>query len=344
MEPGDRYVMQIHYNNGAAVPDVLDSSGVRLYYGPVEGPEYGMYAIGPLAFDIPARSTASAQSACTATETMTILSGLPHMHEIGSEFDQYIQRADGTMEPFISLTGWSFESQLFYDTPATLQPGDQIFTRCTWDNPRGEATRSGPNTEDEMCFNFMYVTPPPPARYCDEQTGGAPTDIAYAPGECAPEDLPAETTLATGDFEIGEAPVLAGGVPEDGLYELANIAFWMASAELPVGQLDSERSGLLGRGWLVIDGGRVALDVDAQTYIIADSGFEISRENEITFSGMWSPGMSPIDIAAECPGMGTQSADYEVAGEDVTLGFAVDVAGVPIFPRYTFTRVGPLNP
>ena len=45
-----------------------------------------------------------------------LLSGAPHMHEIGSAFEQRIHRADGTVEPFITLSGWSFETQLFYDT------------------------------------------------------------------------------------------------------------------------------------------------------------------------------------------------------------------------------------
>ena len=153
-------------------------------------------------------------------QPMRILSGAPHMHEIGSEFEQRVHRADGTIEPFISLTGWSFETQLFYDTQVELQPGDSMYTRCTWDNPTDRTVRSGPYTGDEMCFNFAYVTPPPEARYCDEMVGGAPDDVSYSQGECAPMDLPTETTLAVGRIESGDVPVLTGGTAAPGLYAL----------------------------------------------------------------------------------------------------------------------------
>ena len=55
--PGQRLVMQIHYNNGQHLPNLRDSSGLRLYHTAPSGTEYGMVALGPLAFQIPARST-----------------------------------------------------------------------------------------------------------------------------------------------------------------------------------------------------------------------------------------------------------------------------------------------
>ena len=340
IRPGDRYVMQIHYNNGAGLPDISDNSGVRLYLGPTEGTEYGMLAVGPLGFVLPPRSTTNAESLCTVTEPMQVLSGMPHMHEYGSTFDQEVRRADGTVEPFISLTGWSFESQLFYDTPATLQPGDALYTRCGFDNGTSETVRSGPRTGDEMCFNFAYVSPPPGERYCDEDASGIPDDIDYAPGECAPMDRPAETELVRGDFSVDTLPVLTGGVPADGLYALSGTTQWLGSADLPVGQLDSDTSFVLGRGWLNIAGGEVQLDISTYTYFATTSGFAMGRETGTSFGGTWEPNESPISVMANCPGDSVQEVDYGVEDDAVTVGFRLDIAGIAIYPRFTFTRIG----
>ena len=340
IRPGDRYVMQIHYNNGSRVPDVRDSSGVRLYLGPPAGPEYGMLALGPLGFAIPPRSSASSESACTMTEPMTILSGAPHMHEIGSAFEQRIERADGTVEPFISLTGWSFETQLFYDTPAVLEPGDAMYTRCTWDNPTDATVRSGPYTGDEMCFNFAYVTPPPASRYCDEEVGGVPDDVSYAAGECAPMDVPAETTLAVGTFTAGDIPTLNGGSATPGIYALTGAEQLLESPELPVGNIDSEASSVLGRGWLEIGEDTLALDISLYTHLATDSGFSMGRDSAISYSGPWDATESPARTTPSCPAdAGAQTVDFQVDGDTIVLGYRVNFAGVDIYPRFTFTRM-----
>ncbi len=44
--------------------------------------------------------------------------------------------------------------------PLCLEPGDQIRGTCLWDNPYDHPVIFGPGTADEMCFSFLYVTPP----------------------------------------------------------------------------------------------------------------------------------------------------------------------------------------
>lgn len=165
VEPGSQVVLQIHYNNGAGAPNVSDSSGVRLFHTGSAERAITMSALGPWQFQIPAESRASASSTCTVEEETELIASFPHMHEIGSEFHSDIQRQDGSTETLIDLTGWSFEAQLAYETPKTLQPGDRVTTECVWDNPEDESVRFGERTEDEMCFNFAYVSPPNP-RFC----------------------------------------------------------------------------------------------------------------------------------------------------------------------------------
>ena len=339
VEPGERFVMQIHYNNGAGVEDVRDSSGVRLYLAPPEGTEYGMLAVGPLDFVIPARSVAEADSECTFSEQTTVIAGMPHMHEIGSEFHQHVLRESGLRQPFIDLTGWSFETQLFYSTPVTFEPGDKLYTKCTWDNPFDHEVESGVRTSDEMCFNFMYVTPPPAGRYCDERPGDAPDDVEYVPGECAPTGAVTDNALVTGRFRVGALPDLAGGTLADGRYELIDTEFWTPEAETPLGTLDVLSSFVLGRGQLIVEGGHVVMDVDGVVYLKSTGGLEVTRESDTSISGDLAGTTSPGSFTFDCPADDAGSVtdvDFEVAGDRITIGFRLSDSGVEINPRYTF--------
>jgi hypothetical protein len=160
IEPGDRFVLQIHYNNGAGAQNVADSSGVRIHHTPTGGKRYYMRETGVLFFALaPGRET-SVTGECRVDRETNIVASWPHMHEIGTEFESVIERDDGTEETLISLTGWSFEAQLIYDTPMTLYPGDTIKTTCTYYNDRDQITTAGTGTKDEMCFNFFFADQP----------------------------------------------------------------------------------------------------------------------------------------------------------------------------------------
>ncbi len=160
IEPGDHFVLQIHYNNGAGAEGVMDSSGFRVFHEPVGGMEYGLFEIGSVFFPpIPAGQEGDTSVNCTVREDVELVASWPHMHEIGTEFSQVVEHADGTNETIIKLSGWSFEAQLIYDTPVSLREGDVLTTNCSWDNFKDFDVNPGLGTADEMCFNFMYVTP-----------------------------------------------------------------------------------------------------------------------------------------------------------------------------------------
>jgi len=158
IHPGERLVLEIHYNNGAGLKGVVDSSGVRIFHGPVEGVEWTLAALGPEQFEVPEGDSA----VCDEAEVFgprRILAGMPHMHELGAEFDSWIERADGDRDELIHLTGWSFEAQLYYLLDTPLYEGDVLHTRCGFRNDTGKAARSGLGTADEMCFNFAFIGP-----------------------------------------------------------------------------------------------------------------------------------------------------------------------------------------
>lgn len=168
LRPEDKLVVEIHYNNGAGFAGVSDSSGIRLYVDEPAGTEYGVLDVVTWNIEVPPEGKSTSVARCTASEEFKIIAGMPHMHETGSEFKQNIRRVNGNLEELFSLTGWSFESQPFYQMPTTIFKGDILETRCTYENHSLDWVFAGLGTKDEMCFNFLYVTPASVGGECDE--------------------------------------------------------------------------------------------------------------------------------------------------------------------------------
>ncbi len=158
---GETFLLQIHYNNGAGIENVTDNSGVRMFVADSVETEYRMLELGSgiPGITVPPGAVVESSRTCTVNQDMTTFIGFPHMHEIGSEFHESIIRTNGDVESLIDLTGWSFENQPFYDYNIDLKAGDKIKTTCVYNNVTNKPVRGGFRTEDEMCFDFMFVTP-----------------------------------------------------------------------------------------------------------------------------------------------------------------------------------------
>lgn len=169
VEPGDGFELEIHYNNGAGIPDAVDSSGVRMWVGEVGGTEFGM--MSPVTWDIlvPAGQDVSVTQRCRATMDFEIIAGMPHMHQIGSYFVHDVEHADGTVTNLVELSGWSFEAQFFYAMNTQVRAGDELTMTCGYHNPTEQTVEAGQGTADEMCFDFLVVTPAAAATQCSEE-------------------------------------------------------------------------------------------------------------------------------------------------------------------------------
>jgi hypothetical protein len=340
--PGDRYIVQIHYNNGQHLAGVSDTSGVRLYVGPIDGPEYGLVALGPLSFSLPPHATTAASSRCTFTSDATILAGLPHMHLLGSRFTETIARGGGPgSESLISLSGWTFGTQLFYAMPTTIHAGDVVTTTCTYDNTRDGTVSSGENTTDEMCFDFLYATPPPTQRYCDEGTNAHPTDVAYLPGEC----LPASTTtsdlpLVTGTWTVAASPpVLTPAPVPDGRWILDGIAYYVTDAITPIGTIDLSASYVLGRGQILSSGGVLTYDLARDTVVNTESHVRLGGTGHDSWTAPVDGTRSRQAITYSCPASGGDNIELGLAGDELTIGFTSSaVPGQTLWPRFVFRR------
>lgn len=339
ISPGERFVVQIHYNNGRRLPDVADSSGVRLYLGPTEGPEYGMVAMGPTNFELAPRMRTAVSSRCTIREPTTLIAGMPHMHLLGSEFSQRIVPTTGARSNLVSLTGWSFETQLFYALPAQLMPGDVIETTCTFENPSSETVTSGENTTDEMCFDFLYASPPPPERYCDEGSEDRPTDVAYLPGECLSGGA-TDTTLARGMWMVASAPpVLAAATVPDGRWVLESMDFYITDANTPIGTIDLANTYVLGRGQVVTSGGTLTYDVAQDSVVLSESGVRFGGPGQSSFALTFDDSVTPAAGPLSCPAGGNVAFDWGLEGDVLTIGFeSTDVPGQTLWPRFHFRR------
>jgi hypothetical protein len=167
LRPSDSFRLEIHYNNTARLENLKDSSGVAFYVADPSGTEYAMADPTTFRISVPPQAEATASKDCTATRDFKILAGMPHMHQIGKSFLHEVVRANGTVDKIISLDGWSFELQYFYDLNVTVNKGDTLRLRCTYENPTDQTVVGGLKTTDEMCYNFMYVTPPEAGKECE---------------------------------------------------------------------------------------------------------------------------------------------------------------------------------
>ncbi|RLB53584.1 MAG: hypothetical protein DRJ42_11605 [Deltaproteobacteria bacterium] len=287
LSAGDRLVLQIHYNNGAAYEGVSDSSGVRLFVAPVAGPEYMMADPGPgtAGFSIPARGSSTAEQSCIVREPVRILASMPHMHEIGASFELDRVRG-GRSENLLRLGGWDFETQLFYDLPIDLAVDDELVVRCTYDNPSDTDVSAGFRTEDEMCFAFTYVTPPN-AGFCSPVAG----DLVYAPGECVGDPVDVSTLAAV---VTEDAPVFdATGVIPDGRWAATRAV--MATDNVIVASIaEFSAAGQLASAAGSVEG-------DASFHVIAPvDPLRAGVQSDITFTGTLDEAAGPSALTTTC--------------------------------------------
>jgi hypothetical protein len=72
----------------------------------------------------------------TKNKSVEIHNVMLHMHELGSIGRVAILRGDGTTECLLNITQWDFHwlADYYFATPVRLDPGDQLYVECHWDN------------------------------------------------------------------------------------------------------------------------------------------------------------------------------------------------------------------
>lgn len=160
--PGDRYVLQAHYDRVMA-PGLTDRSGVRVTLTDQPGLiEAGVLWHGPFWLQA-LTDNASRSSTCRINQPVNIFAVFPHMHMLGTRITLELQRAGTSAWDMVAeVPAWSFEDQPNVPVPMQyqqLQPGDRLRTTCWWTIPMNRQVPWGEASNQEMCFNFINHYP-----------------------------------------------------------------------------------------------------------------------------------------------------------------------------------------
>jgi hypothetical protein len=170
------FILQVHYNN-PLLQDFVDNDGIDvLVTDELREHRAGVFSQGDIgSISIPGGEPAYEHVArCESGETESLLSepinvfaSFLHAHQLGSAITSELIR-DGSPVGFIAQeVPFDFNSQKFLPADITVEPGDVIETRCTYDST-GVAgnTSGGVASDEEMCINFMMYWPWVDAETC----------------------------------------------------------------------------------------------------------------------------------------------------------------------------------
>ena len=130
----------------------------------------GVIWLGTFDISIPATATNHEEfGTCPSLATgllpgpLNVIASFPHMHELGRRMQTEVYRggAGGPMEVLVNADPFQFTNQVMYphEPHFVINPGDELVTRCWYDNTYGVPVGFGEDTEDEMCFNFIMAYP-----------------------------------------------------------------------------------------------------------------------------------------------------------------------------------------
>jgi hypothetical protein len=174
VQDGDQLVLQLHYHNFTGEPQT-DSSGIAMWWT-TQMRQYQAVniALGAVNFTLAqGQQSVSVAGNCSvllsAGTQVKIFGAFPHMHTYGTHITTTITHA-GSTNALVDVPQWSFDNQHVYPVDAVVTNGDSLTTSCTYDTMTATApVPYGETTEDEMCFDFLYVYPSTPTNlpgYC----------------------------------------------------------------------------------------------------------------------------------------------------------------------------------
>jgi len=167
--------VQIHFNNPTSVNNIVDNSGVRLYYTSTPRQyDIGVLTLGDptlAALPIPPGQNAwDLQSECLSDCTqrkfppnITIFGGYNHAHTLAISMFTSLYRASGQFLGYASRAefyDFNFQHFEFEDVPFVLYPGDRLVTHCVYDSTtKNTPTTFGIATTNEMCTAMLFYYP-----------------------------------------------------------------------------------------------------------------------------------------------------------------------------------------
>ncbi len=170
---GGGYVLQVHYNNAAGHQDAIDRSGIAMCT--TDKPRKhkagsitlgtALIAVPPFVEDYPVYGRCGVERTALWPEEVHVALSNPHMHQNGRSFETTVTRLDPEQglitETLVDVPqfDWNFHKGYTQDPPFVIRRGDEIQTKCVYDNPHPYPLLFGEQTNAEMCLNFMLVYP-----------------------------------------------------------------------------------------------------------------------------------------------------------------------------------------
>ncbi len=166
-----RLILQMHYfESFDGAGNELDHTGYGLHLADEVDRRVYQYLLGATGFTIPAGEAAFdvVEDIPWSGVDMDVLGVWPHMHVLGSAFDERLVHQDGSEECLLHQDRWDFHNQVWAPlvTPVMITTGDDIQITCTYDNSADNPAQFndppqdvafGEETENEMCVGFTYM-------------------------------------------------------------------------------------------------------------------------------------------------------------------------------------------
>jgi len=164
-------VLQIHYTNPTKASNLVDSSGMTLYYTSHLRPNDGMVLqAGQFDVTIPPRKesvtiTGTCTSECSSQmqpKTLHIAGALLHMHLLGKSGDIQLIRSGEVPQVLVNVPSYNYNGQKFtyYEHAIDYRAGDEIKVTCNYQSlNKNTTTYWGEATTDEMCNGLIIVYP-----------------------------------------------------------------------------------------------------------------------------------------------------------------------------------------
>lgn len=180
VKAGSKILLNVHYSLAGAGPSPdrttvelrVDGSAVEARTLPITNPAWAVGESMTIEAGDPDAmySFYYAPVLLTGNETVYLRNVAAHMHRYGSRIAVRVLRKDGTRDCLLEIPRWEFgwEQTFWFDAPHPLEPGDQLYVECHFDNsaahqPTGEAPRdiAWGESDQEMCAAFVAYTEAP---------------------------------------------------------------------------------------------------------------------------------------------------------------------------------------
>merc|ERR1719197_1087942 len=165
--------IQVHYDNPNLEANLKDNSGVRMWLdsgarlheaGTIQLGDPGVKMTKEANLEIPPGKSYW-EFKCPSTITqhwheITVFGQILHMHENGDQMYLEIKDSSGVVRRPNAVEYFDFGWQdPTLNQPFQIKPGDELTTRCYYNNKNSGNVKFGLGSDEEMCIDFIFYYP-----------------------------------------------------------------------------------------------------------------------------------------------------------------------------------------